>query len=138
MSDFAVVLLPNFTHGRSGLTTVSADGSQLTGHAAGLRSRTLRVVAGRVLGANASSANASVVLSTPNIVLVLDDQVCVWVCVCTCVSLCVGTRTSVRERAACVWVYQCGVSVYVRARVRACVCVCLRVCACVRVGGCIL
>ena len=43
-SDFAVVLLPNFTNGRSGLAT--ASGHSVNGISAGLRKSTLRLLVG--------------------------------------------------------------------------------------------
>lgn len=69
-SDFALILLPNFTHGRAG--DVAATSSSVRGASAGLRSRTLRLLQGAVLGVNCTSANATVDIPTPNLAVHLD------------------------------------------------------------------
>lgn len=52
-SDFALILIPEFTHGRAGRVGASAGGSAsdagVSGTAAGLRKRTLSLVQGRVV-----------------------------------------------------------------------------------------
>jgi hypothetical protein len=45
-TDYLLVVSANFTHGRSGAVSSAADGKSITGVGAGLRSRTVRLLAG--------------------------------------------------------------------------------------------
>ena len=56
-SDYLLVVSANFTHGRAGAVSASADGASVTGAGAGLRTRTQH----RLAGATAFPSNASAI-----------------------------------------------------------------------------
>ena len=72
MSDYALVVIPHFTHGRAG--TTAANLSSVSGAGYGLRTRCLSVLQGGVLAVNVTSVNTSVRVPVPNLALALDQS----------------------------------------------------------------
>ena len=74
VSDYTLLIFPNFTYGRQGDVAVFSNGS-VAGTGSGLRSRTLTLLSGQVQGVNASSRNSSVgPLPTPNVAVAMDTS----------------------------------------------------------------